>query len=98
MTWHKWLVRGLVCTLFAAAAAACGIYALWTSPAAVRQLVQGQLGVRLVRVAVQVGSAQLRLLGGILVRELRLARTESLDRQDFLYVPSAVIFHDKERL
>ena len=35
---------------------------------------------------------------GILVRDLRLARTEGLDQHDFLYVPEAVIFHDKEHV
>src|SRR5262249_14482442 len=98
MTWHKWLVRGLVCTLFAAVTAAGGVYALWTSPAAIRQLVQEQLGVRFQHVAVSVGSARMRLLGGILVHELRLAHNEGLENKDFLYVPAAVIFHDKEHL
>ena len=42
--------------------------------------------------------ARLRLLGGILVHDLRMARSTGLDRPDFLYVPSAVIYHDKEQL
>ncbi|MFO0843658.1 MAG: AsmA-like C-terminal region-containing protein [Gemmataceae bacterium] len=98
MTWQKWITRGLVCAVLAALAAGVGLYALWTSPAAVRQLVQEKLGVRFLGVGVQVGSARLRLLGGILVRDLRLGRSGSIDRRDFLYVPTAYIYHDKERV
>jgi hypothetical protein len=98
MNWHKWLIRGLVLTLLGVLAAAATLYALWTNPQAIRQLVQEKLGVRFLDVGVQVGSARLRLLGGILVRELRLARSNALDREDFLFVPSAVIYHDKEQI
>ncbi len=98
MNWHKWLIRGLVLTLLGALVACAALYALWTNPQAVRQLVQEKLGVRFLDVSVQVGSARLRLLGGILVHELRLARSNALDRRDFLYVPDAVIYHDKEQL
>jgi hypothetical protein len=60
--------------------------------------VQEKLGVRFIGVGVQVGAARMRLLGGILVSELRLAKSDALDRRDFLYVPNAVIYHDKEQL
>ena len=40
----------------------------------------------------------MRLLGGIALSELRMNRRDDPDRTDFLYVPSAVIYHDKERL
>lgn len=98
MNWHKWLIRGLVGLLVAAIAVVALLYALWTNPVAVRQLVQEKLGVRFIDVAVQVSSARLRLLGGILVHELRLARSNALDRRDFLYVPEGVLYHDKECL
>src|SRR5262245_17522871 len=98
MFWKKWVIRGLVLSVLAALAAGGLLYALWTSPHAIRQLVQEKLGVRFLGVGVQVGSARLRLLGGILVRELRLDRSDSIDRRDFLYVPSAVIYHDKEQM
>ena len=71
---------------------------LWTNPSAVRQIVQEQLNQRFARVSVQIGSARMRPLGGILVEELRIARIDGLDRADFLYVPSAVIYHDKEHI
>src|SRR5262249_53665632 len=38
------------------------------------------------------------LFGGISVRELRLARRGDLDKSDFLYVPDATLYHDKEHL
>jgi hypothetical protein len=98
MNWRKCLVRGLVFSTLGALLLAAGAYALWTNPAAVRQIVEEQVGGRFVRVAVHLGSARLRLLGGILVNELRMARTDGLDSSDFLYVPSAVIYHDKEHV
>lgn len=98
MVWRKWLIRGLVVCVLGALAAGGGLYALWTNPAMIRQLVQEKLGVRFVRVAVQIGSARLRLLGGIQVSELRLARSDGVGNGDFLYVPSGVIYHDKEQM
>src|SRR5262249_4172689 len=44
------------------------------------------------------GSAGLRLFGGIAVQEIRLCRRDDLDKTDFLYVPAAVLYHDKEHL
>jgi hypothetical protein len=98
MSWRKCLVRSLVFSVLGALLLGAGVYALWTNPAAVRQLVEDQLGTRFVRITVHLGSARLRLLGGILVQELRMARTDGLDSSDFLYVPSAVIYHDKEHM
>jgi hypothetical protein len=100
MAWRKWLVRGLVVAVAAAAAAAAVLYQSWTNPAAVRRQVLDHVRACFVPDAVSVSleSAQLRLLGGIAVGELRLARSDGLDRRDFLYVPSAVVYHDKERL
>jgi hypothetical protein len=98
MTWRKCLVRGLVCSALGLLILGGALYALWTNPAAVRRLVQEQLAGRFARVSVQLGSAHLRLLGGIVVEGLRIARTDGLDRADFLYVPNAVIYHDKEHM
>ncbi|HEX5270071.1 MAG TPA: hypothetical protein VFW33_06280, partial [Gemmataceae bacterium] len=47
---------------------------------------------------VTVESARLRLLGGIAVTELRMTRRDDADMANFLYVPSAIIYHDKEQL
>ncbi len=98
MCWRKCLVRCLVFTTLGALLLGAGVYALWTNPTAVRQIVEEQLGARFVRVAVHLNSARMRLLGGILVKELRMARTDGLDSSDFLYVPSAIIYHDKEHI
>jgi hypothetical protein len=98
MSWRKCLVRGLVFTALGALVLVAGGYALWTNPSAVRQLVEGQLGERFVRVGVHLGQARMRLLGGILVEELRMTRLDGLNSADFLYVPSGIIYHDKEHM
>jgi hypothetical protein len=98
MAWRIWLVRGLVFSVLGLVAFVAVLYVLYTDPARVRLIVQEKLGVKFDRVSVQLGSARFRLLGGVLVNELRLARSDGLDSSDFLYVPSAVLFHDKEHL
>jgi hypothetical protein len=98
MAWRKCLVRGLVFTALGGVVLAGALYALWTNPAAIRQVVQEQLAARFLRVAVHLGPAHMRLLGGIGIRELRMSRLDGLDHADFLYVPSAVIYHDKEHM
>jgi hypothetical protein len=98
MAWRVWLVRGLVFSVLGVVAALAVLYVLYTDPARVRLLVQEKLGVKFDRVHVQLASARFRLLGGVLVNELRLARSDGLDSTDFLYVPSTVLYHDKEQL
>ncbi|MFQ3592892.1 MAG: AsmA-like C-terminal region-containing protein [Gemmataceae bacterium] len=98
MPWRVWVVRGVVFSVLGLVGAGAVLYVLYTDPARVRLIVQEKLGVKFDRVAVQLGSARFRLLGGVLVSELRLARSDGLDSSDFLYVPSAVLFHDKEHL
>lgn len=98
MTWRKWLVRSLVFSVLGLATLAAVLYEAWTNPRAVRRQVLLQLHKTFVGATASLDSARLRLLGGIAVRDLRLARRDELDRGDFLYVPSAVIYHDKEHL
>src|SRR3954449_3911646 len=95
---RKWLIHSLIYLLLAGLVAGAVGYALGTNPSAVRGLVQDQLTGRFQHVSVNVAHARIRLLGGVLVRELRLARNDGLDRRDFLYAPTAVIYHDKERV
>src|SRR3954463_9486795 len=95
---RKWVIHGLIYLLLGALVAGAAAYALGTNPAAVRGLVQEQLTARFRHVSVSVERARLRLLRGILVRELRLSRNAGLDRRDFLYAPTAVIYHDKEHV
>jgi hypothetical protein len=98
MAWRKWLVRGLVFSVLGGLLAAGLLYQAWTHPATVRRLVMEKLGVRFLDVTVGLESARLRLLGGIVVHDLRMARSNGLDHGDFLYIPTAVIYHDKEHL
>jgi hypothetical protein len=98
MIWRKWLVRGLVFTSLGSLALGAVLYQAWTNPEAVRRLVLEKLGVRFFHVNVSLESAHLRLLSGIAVHDLRMGRNDQLDRGNFLYVPAAVIYHDKEQL
>jgi hypothetical protein len=87
------VVAGLVLTVLGAV-----FYQLWTCPRAVRQMLLEKLSEKFPGASVRIEGAQLRLLGGISFSELRMARREALDGGDFLYIPSGIIFHDKERL
>jgi hypothetical protein len=98
MAWRKWVVRGLVFAVAAAIGAGWVAYQHWTDPAEVRRLVLAQLAARFPGANVTVESAHMRLLGGIAVSELRMARRDDADMTNFLHVPSAIIYHDKEQL
>jgi hypothetical protein len=98
MTWRKWLVRGLVFSVAGAGALVAVLYEAWTNPSATRRQVLAKLGEKFVGATINLESARLRLLGGIALGELRMARRDDLDKGDFLYVPSAVLYHDKEQL
>lgn len=98
MALRKWLVRSLVFSVVAGLAAAALLYQRWTNPSAVRRQVIDNLSRHFTGATVSVESARLRLLGGIAVSDLRLARRDDLDRTDLAYIPAAVIYHDKEQL
>ncbi len=98
MACRKWFVRGLVFSVLGVAVLAALLYEAWTNPRAVRTQVLDKLRKDFIGATVSVDSARLRLLGGIAVHDLRMSRREDLERGDFLYVPSAVIYHDKEHL
>jgi hypothetical protein len=98
MAWRKWLVRTLVFSVLGLAIFAVLLYEAWTNPSAVRRQVLAKLARDFIGATVSLDSARLRLLGGIVVSDLRMARRDDLGRGDFLYVPSAVIYHDKEHL
>jgi hypothetical protein len=98
MAWRKWFVRSLVFSVLGLAVLAVLLYEAWTNPLAIRRQVHDKLHKLFVGATIGIDSARLRLLGGIGVRDLRMARRDDLDRSDFLYVPSAVIYHDKEHL
>jgi hypothetical protein len=98
MTCRKWLVRGLVFSALGAVALGALTYQAWTNPTAMRALVLAKLVQRFPGATADLESAQLRLLGGIAVSELRLARRNGLGNRDLLYAPSGLIYHDKERV
>jgi hypothetical protein len=98
MTWRKWLVRGLVFSVVSGTLLSAVAYHRWTNPDSVRQQVLDRLAAEFTGATVTLESAHLRLLGGISVSELRFTRRGDADRADFLYIPSAVIYHDKEHL
>jgi hypothetical protein len=98
MALRKWLVRGLVLAVLGGLVFIALLYQAWTSPAAVRAQLLGKLRARFVGATVGIEWARLRLLGGIAVGEVRLARRDGLDSRDFAYVPAGVLYHDKEHL
>lgn len=98
MTWRKWMVRGLVLGVASSLTLTALLVELLTNPAAMREQVIARLGEHLVDVTVNLDAARLRLLGGIAFRELRLRRNDDSGKTDFLYVPSGIIYHDKEQL
>src|SRR5262245_32032995 len=98
MAWRKWVVRGVFCTLMGALGLAASLYEGLTNPTAIRQQVIDKLRAQIPGAAVTLDSAHLRLLGGIAIDGLRLARTDDPDRVEFIHVPSAIIYHDKEQL
>jgi hypothetical protein len=98
MSWRKWFVRSLVFSIAAAAGCAVYWYEYWTNPSAVRQQVIAKLQSYFPGAIVTLESAHLQLLGGIALRDLRLTRRDEATGVEFLHVPSAVIYHDKEKL
>ncbi len=98
MAWRKWLVRCLVCIITCGIGAAGVVYQQWTNPAAVREQVIEHLRTYFVGAHVSLDSAQLKLLGGISFRELRLTGRENTGNVDLLHVPEGMIYPDKERL
>jgi hypothetical protein len=97
-TWRKWFVRGLALAIVASAGVGVYMYQRYTNPEQVRSQVLDKLGEQFPGAVVNVESARLRLLGGISVEEFRLTRREDPEQTEFLHVPSAILYHDKESL
>ncbi len=98
MIWRKWLVRILVFSILGGMAALGLAYQAWTNPTATRQQVLDTMHAQFPGATISLDSARLRLLGGITITDLRLSRKDDPEKQDFLYVPSGVIYLDKEHL
>lgn len=95
---RNWLIRGVILAGVAALAVAGWVANSWISPERVREQVLAALAEQFEGVEVHVGSARMRILGGIAVRDLRLVRHGDPPDRPFLVVPVAVLFHDKEQL
>ncbi|MBP3957338.1 hypothetical protein J8F10_19000 [Gemmata sp. G18] len=95
---RSWLIRGLILAGIAALAALAWVASSWVSPERVREKVIATLSEQFEDVDVHVGSARMRILGGIAVSDLRLTRRGDPPGQPFLVVPDAVLIHDKEQL
>ncbi len=98
MVWRKWIVRGIVYGIVAAAAAGALAYEHWTNPGAVREQIITELEKAFPGAEVSVDSARLRILGGIQLNGLRFSRKDDPEKHEFLQVPSAIFYHDKEKI
>jgi hypothetical protein len=98
MAWRKWMVRSVVYGVFGAVAAAALLYQRWTNPGAVREQVIAQITKTFPGAQVSVDSARLRILGGIQLIGLRLTRDDDPEKHEFFHVPSAIFYHDKEKI
>jgi hypothetical protein len=98
MAWRKWIVRSVVYGIIGAWALGGLLYQRWTNPVAVRAQVLDKLGKIFPGALVSVDSAHLRLLGGIELNDLRLLRRDDPEHLEFLHVPRATIYHDKEKI
>lgn len=96
--WQRRVYRGLVAALLGGVVATAWVVHQTTSSVAVRQQVISQLRQRFVGAEVALGSAQLRLVGGITFTNLTLYRRDDPSQTPFLHVPAGVIHHDKEQL
>jgi hypothetical protein len=98
MTGRKWFVRSVVFSVLGGCLLGIVLYQRWTNNAAVRQQVLGTLRRMFPGASINVDSARLRILGGIQVNEIRLARRDDPTGVDFVHIPSAILYHDKEKI
>ncbi|HET6572956.1 MAG TPA: hypothetical protein VFG68_05085, partial [Fimbriiglobus sp.] len=91
-----WAIRGLILAVVAGVAAGGWVAHGWVSPEKVRAALVAALRQQFPDADVHVGSARLRLFGGIRATDLKLTRRG--DPTPFLEAPTAVIVHDKEQL
>ncbi|HLW68180.1 MAG TPA: AsmA-like C-terminal region-containing protein [Gemmataceae bacterium] len=97
MGWRRLLLHSLVCMGLAGAGVAGYLAYLRINSHAIRRQLIELLESQLQDVDVEVGSAYLRPLGGISVRDLKICRKGEAG-PPLLEVPAATIYHDKEQL
>lgn len=94
---RTWLIRAVVAAVLIGAAVGGYLAVTWVSPEKVRAAVLTHLEDRFGDdVDVQLGSAQMRLLGGLSVTDLTLTRKG--EGEPFAVLPHVVIYHDKQKL
>jgi hypothetical protein len=96
MAFRTWMIRGSILAVLT-----CIGYGLWwaqsyVSPGAVRASLLETLQEQFPDADVMVGSAQIRVFGGISVRNLTITRKGA--DQPFFRAPSGTIYHDKEQM
>jgi hypothetical protein len=98
MCWRKLYVRLLVFGIIGLWVAALVLYQHFTNAAAVRDQVLAKLKSQLPGCVVTVDSARLRIMGGIIVSNMHLARKDDPDQSEILHVPTAILYHNKEKI
>ncbi len=98
MGWRKWIVRGIVYGIVGAVATGALIYQRLTNASAVREQVIAEITKAFPGAHVSVDSARLRILGGIQLDGIRLTRADDPEKTEFLHIPSAIFYHDKEKI
>jgi hypothetical protein len=98
MSWRKYIVRAVVYGISSSCVLGAVLYQRWTNPDAVREQIIAKLSAIFPEAQVSVDSARLRILGGIQLNGLRLMRADDPEKIEFLFVPSAIFYHDKEKI
>ncbi|HMP03573.1 MAG TPA: hypothetical protein PKC45_13835, partial [Gemmatales bacterium] len=96
MSVRKMVVRSLVVVILVLAGGGYYAFQRWTNPQAVRELVLRHLADQFPGADVRLAAAELRLLGGVHLRDLRVAPEEGAE--PLAVVPEVVLQLDRERL
>lgn len=96
MAFRTWVIRGLILAVLGGIAAGLWQAQAYVSPESVRAALAATLADQFPGADVHVGSARMRVFGGISVRDLTLTRRG--DAEPFFTAPTAVIYHDKEQI
>jgi hypothetical protein len=86
MTFRKWLVRGFLLLLMLLLGGAYYVYGQYTNPEAVAQMVLAELKQHFPEADIQLGHAEWRLFGGILLHDLKVTPKEQPGQE-----PAAVL-------
>jgi hypothetical protein len=98
MLLRSWLIRGLILAGVASIAALGWLASSWMSPDHVRAQVIAHLREQFDGAEVEVGSAYMRILGGIAVTDVKIVLRGPHGPTPVVLVPAGILFHDKEQL